>query len=230
MSNFQVLIIEDDFRVAAINRQFVEDLEGFNVVDVCKTGDEALQFLKMTEHLPDLILLDVFIPDVIGLELLWTIRTDYKEIDIIMMTAAKEVETVQEAMRAGIFDYMIKPLDRVRVHDSLNRFRKKQKLLMQKKEFTQTEIDQLRERASIPIEPDYEELPKGIDRYTLEKVVAVLTSHIEEGVTAVEGAKQIGASRSTVRRYLEYLISTGHAHAEMKYGDVGRPERRYFPL
>ncbi|WP_100405789.1 response regulator [Bacillus solitudinis] len=230
--NYDVLIVEDDFRVAEINRRFIEEKEGFSVLGICKTGAEALAFLKEDNKKPDILLLDVYIPDVHGLELLWTIRTEYKEIEIIMLTAAKEVETVQEAMRAGIFDYMIKPLEQTRVHSSLDRYKQKQQLLAKQQEFTQDDIDQLRE-GFLPQKKEVaeqNEFPKGIDRYTLDKVILVLEKNKANGVTAVEGAKQIGASRSTVRRYLEYLISTGFIKAEMKYGDVGRPERRYFLL
>lgn len=228
---YGVLIVEDDFRVAAINREFMEEAEHFTVLDVCKTGKEALDYLETHEKKPELILLDVYIPDVNGLELLWEIRTRYRDIDIIMVTAAKEVETIQEAIRGGVFDYLIKPLAKKRVHHSLERYRQKRMAFLQKQEFTQQEIDQLQMEGRTMSEPaPHGQLPKGIDRYTAEKIRAVLDKNKHQGLTAMEGAKQIGASRSTMRRYLEYFISTGTVKAEMIYGDVGRPERRYFPI
>jgi CitB family two-component system response regulator CitT len=227
---YQVLVVEDDFRLAGINKEFIEELPSFKVVNVCMTGKETLEFLESNEK-PNLIFLDVYIPDVKGLELLWTIRTIYKDIDIIMVTAAKEVGTVQEALRGGVFDYLVKPLDKNRVHHSLQRYQQKQSIFQQKKEFTQTEIDLLqtemnKETVHQNIEPG---LPKGVNPYTLEKVNQLLEQYKQHGLTALEGAEYLGASRSTTRRYFEYLISVGKVKAEMIYGDVGRPERRYFP-
>ncbi|MFC0561155.1 response regulator [Halalkalibacter alkalisediminis] len=233
MSNrtYQVLVVEDDFRLAGINQEFIEELPYFKVVNVCMTGKETLQFLENSDK-PDLIFLDMYIPDVKGLELLWTIRTLYKDIDIIMVTAAKEVETIQEAIRGGVFDYLVKPLEKNRVHYSLQRYQQKQSMFEEKKEFTQKEIDLLQTdlKSNTLNQIMAEGLPKGVNPHTLGKVKRLLEDHKETGLTALEGAEYLGASRSTTRRYFEYFISVGTAKAEMIYGDVGRPERRYFPL
>ena len=74
----------------------------------------------------------------------------------------------------------------------------------------------------------FQELPKGIDKLTLEKVQQVLSSVQIPGLTSEEVASQIGASRTTVRRYLEYLVSQMILDVDISYGGVGRPERRYF--
>ncbi|MBU8908919.1 response regulator [Desertibacillus haloalkaliphilus] len=227
--SFAVLIIEDDFRVADINKQFVEMVEGFHVSGVAKTGQEALDFLEEASHLPDLILLDVYIPDVKGLELMWEIRKTYQGIDIVMITAANEVETIEETFRGGIFDYIIKPVDFKRLKQTFDRYVEKQKRFEGKQEMTQDELDQLRGVNTSPqVKEEKSELPKGIDRLTLEKVTAVLQENEKVGFTAIEVGERIGASRSTARRYLEYLVSIEQVKAELIYGDVGRPERRYF--
>src|SRR5690606_32787955 len=139
----QVLIVEDDFRIADINRQFVNRIDGFEVSHIAKTGEEALTFLHNAGSLPQLILLDVYIPDVQGLDLFWTLRTEFTEIDIIMMTAAKEVETIAETLRGGIFDYIVKPVDFDRFERTFLNFRKQQHLLTTKTELQQEEIDLL---------------------------------------------------------------------------------------
>ena len=74
----------------------------------------------------------------------------------------------------------------------------------------------------------FQELPKGIDKLTLDKVQQVLSSVQIPGLTSEEVAFQIGASRTTVRRYLEYLVSQMILNVDISYGGVGRPERRYF--
>lgn len=120
---YTVLIIEDDFRVADINRQFIEQTDGFSVVGICHNAADSLSFLASQQALPDLILLDAYIPDVNGLELLWEIRRRFRSIDIVMLTAAKEVETIQEALRGGVFDYLIKPIESTRMAQMLERFK-----------------------------------------------------------------------------------------------------------
>ena len=115
----QVLIVEDDFRIADINRQFVERVEGFAVLEIVKTSEEALAYLRSHSALPQLILLDVYIPDVEGLSLFWKLRQEFNEIDVIMVTAAKEVVTIAETLRGGIFDYIVKPVDFGRFEQTL---------------------------------------------------------------------------------------------------------------
>ncbi|MFC5601714.1 response regulator [Sporosarcina koreensis] len=227
----QVLIVEDDFRIADINRQFVNRIDGYEVSYVAKTGEEALAYLHNTRTLPQLILLDVYIPDVQGLDLFWTLRNEFTEIDIIMMTAAKEVETIAETLRGGIFDYIVKPVDFDRFERTFLNFRKQKHLLLTKTELQQDEIDLLtgQQITSSPIKDIDERLPKGIDQLTLEKIKVILQESDESGITALDAGSKVGVSRSTARRYLEYLVSINEADAQLKYGDIGRPERRYSP-
>lgn len=227
----QVVIVEDDFRIADINRQFVNRVEGFVVSYVAKTGEEALTYLRTTGNLPHLILLDVYIPDVQGLDLFWTLRTEFTEIDVIMMTAAKEVETIAETLRGGIFDYIVKPVDFDRFERTFVSYRKQKHLLTTKTELMQEEIDLLTglQITTTPYKDTDERLPKGIDQLTLEKINVILHESDESGITALDAGSKVGVSRSTARRYLEYLVSIKEADAQLKYGDIGRPERRYIP-
>lgn len=70
-------------------------------------------------------------------------------------------------------------------------------------------------------------IPKGIDGMTLTKVRAVFDDQQVTDLNAEEVGKIVGISRSTVRRYLEFLASEGFLTADLIYGVVGRPERRY---
>ncbi|MDW0116529.1 response regulator [Sporosarcina thermotolerans] len=232
LESIQVLIIEDDFRIAEINREFVNRVEGFIVEHVVKTGEEALTYLRSTRRLPQLILLDVYIPDVQGLNLFWTLRNEFTEIDVIMITAAKEVETIAEALRGGIFDYIVKPVDFDRFERTLLSFRNQKFIFTTKSELQQEEIDRLtghQVTTTSKIEDVEEGLPKGIDQLTLEKVKKILQESDESGITALDAGSKVGVSRSTARRYLEYLVSVKEADAKLKYGDIGRPERKYTP-
>lgn len=229
MKDFQVLIVEDDFRIAEINRQFVEKIEGFTVLDIVKTGKETIDYLNSSQNLPNLILLDVYIPDIEGLDLFWQIRKNYHDIDMIMVTAAKEVSTIEETLRGGIFDYIVKPVDFNRFEQTLNRYKKRCKFLTSKKEMEQSEIDLITGVKDLSTAKSMSHiiLPKGIDSITLGEIKNILKQHNHNGITAVELSKEIGTSRSTARRYLEYLVSLQVVKVKLKYGDVGRPERLY---
>lgn len=226
-----VVIIEDDFRVAEINRQLVEQVDGYVVDGIAKTGDEAMVFLATCRQLPDLILLDVFIPDRKGLELLREIRSQHRQIDIIMLSAAKETATIEEALRCGIFDYLVKPVDFARFELALRRFREQKLFFSSRQELEQTDIDGLIgiESTAVSLEIPDGELPKGIDQLTLVGVMEILQGSTDEGINAMETGKAVGVSRSTARRYLEHLVSIGEAKAQLNYGEIGRPERRYIP-
>ncbi|WP_040226314.1 response regulator [Bhargavaea cecembensis] len=223
---YTVLIIEDDFRVAEVNRKYVEQVDGFRVSGTARSGKEALGLLGKT--VPDLILLDFYIPDVEGPGLFREIRSRFPEADLIAVTAAKEAETVRELLRGGIFDLIIKPFDGERFEQTLRNYRHYRERLGGNGELSQEEIDLLtghRERS----EPAAAGLPKGIDPITLNEINRLFREEQTDGITAAELSKRIGTSRSTARRYLEYLVSAGLLTTKSIYGTVGRPERKYLP-
>ncbi|MFK7696007.1 DUF977 family protein [Paenibacillus sp. HJGM_3] len=225
----QVLIIEDDIRIAQINRRFVEKVPGFRVIGIATDESQAMEHLEI--FLPDLILLDLYFPDMHGLQLLKTIRERYPASDVIIITAAKELETVREAMRGGVFDFIIKPVIFERFQEKLlqySRFRQKLKSLEGASQVEQQEIDELlRGSGAGPSRETY--LPKGIDKLTLEKMSGLIRDN-SGGLTAEEVGRRIGVSRSTARRYLEYFVAQGEMVADLSYGTVGRPERVYKSL
>lgn len=227
-AQYGILVIEDDFRIADIHRAFIEQSDGFYVVGMARNGHEAKAI--MAEHGPriQLILLDAYLPDVEGLELLWAIRRDYTNVDIVMVTAAREVDTISEALRGGVFDYLIKPIEAVRMTQMLTRFKREREALANRNEMNQDELDHVLSRLR-PNETHKHKtnvLPKGIDRLTLRRVIEALAD-APDALTAMQMARVMGASRSTARRYLEFLVAEQSVSAELGYGDVGRPERRY---
>ncbi|WP_010529547.1 response regulator [Lentibacillus jeotgali] len=227
--NIQVLIIEDDFRIAEINRKYVEMVEGYTVDAVVKTGEEALEILQKCKSRPQLILLDIYIPDVKGMELLWQIRHKYHDIDMITVTAANETSAIEEALRGGVFDYIVKPVDADRFAQSLKRYKRSREYFAAKETLEQEAIDSITglNHSSVYNAKTNANLPKGIDPITLKDITDFLKSVKGKGITAVELSKQIGTSRSTTRRYLEYLVSMSEVTTTLKYGSVGRPERQY---
>lgn len=226
--DIEVLIIEDDLRVAEIQKLFIEKIEGFQTIGIASSHDEAKSFIEIMQ--PDLLLLDMYFPDMNGLDMLKEIKQQSKQRDVIMITAAKEIETVQEAIKIGIFDYIIKPVSFERFKQSILRYQEYYKKLseFEKVNFpmTQQQVDKLLSKEVKDKERERASLPKGIDRMTLEKVMVVL-GKASAGLTAEIVANEIGVSRTTARRYLEHLMSEEKIEADLTYGTVGRPERVY---
>ncbi len=227
MKTIEILIIEDNPKVAKAHQLYVEKIPGFSVTGVVNLLADAPQMVEALE--PDLILLDVYFPDGNGMEFLDQLRTQHANCDVILITAAKEVKLLHNALRGGVFDYMIKPVFFERFEEALSHYRQHWEKLKHLENMEQEEVDQFFQHAAPGTagskEPD---LPKGIDPLTLGKVVTTFDQSPQKGLSAEEVGQVIGASRTTARKYLEYLISTGFLKIDLEYGTIGRPERRYF--
>lgn len=223
----EVLIIEDDPRIATIHQRFIDKIDGFVVVGSAHTGAEAKEWI--TAMKPDLILLDVYLPDMMGTELMAFIQVESAETDIIFITAAAEVTVVKQAFRSGVIDYILKPLTFDRFQDSLRDYQEKRKTLANTGRLEEDSIQFLWHPNKRPNVTGNILTPKGIDPITMEKVMMHLKEQLN-GITAEKLGVASGLSRSTARRYLEFLVSESKATAELIYGTIGRPERRYFPI
>ena len=225
MEPVKVLVVEDDLKISEIHRRFVEKIPGFQAVGVANTLEEAEEFVEILE--PDLVLLDVFFPEGSGIDLIWKIRARQRPVDLILVTAAKEIAPLQEAIRGGAFDYLIKPVIFNRFAQSLNRYLETRNRLAAADQLEQQDVDRLLQSRP-ETAPEREALPKGIDAITLDKVRRVFSAEIPPGgLSAEDIGKQAGMSRSTARRYLEFLVESGWLCADLIYGTVGRPERKY---
>lgn len=222
---FNVLIVDDDPKIAEIHRHFTEKVVGFKVVGLADSIADAEKMCELFD--PDLVLLDLYFPEGLGTEVLWQIRARRQATDVILITAAKELEPLQEAMRGGVFDYILKPVMFARFKEALENFREYRLKLQTETNLDQQDVDRLMHpyKGSQPGEPV---LPKGIDMLTLKKVSDTFNQPHPDGFSAEEVGERIGTSRTTARRYLEYLTVSGKLTAELVYGAVGRPERRYF--
>lgn len=215
------MIVDDDYLVADIHRGFVERVPGFKVVGVAHSGNEALEMVDRTR--PDLLVLDIYLPDQTGLAVLEELRRRGKTVDAIMVTAAKEVATIQQAMQRGALHYIVKPFDFARFQQTLETFRRFYQERSTREVLAQADIDRLYRMMTPAITA---ELPKGLNRPTLELILRYLAE--QRGPrTAQEVAEGTGVSRGTARRYLEYLEQRGQARLELRYGSAGRPEHLY---
>ncbi|MCP4188031.1 MAG: response regulator [Gammaproteobacteria bacterium] len=226
MNPIRTMIVEDDARIAEIQNRFLEKLPSFEVVGIALTLEDCENMIDILA--PDLVLLDVHFPDGSGFELLKSIRTQKQHIEVILVTAAKDMESLKEAMHGGVFDYVVKPLEFNRLRDSLSRFEDYFNRLNTLDTFEQSDIDGLMPRTIESSQPERIEvrLPKGIDALTLSKIRRLFSAG-DVSLGAEQVGQSIGASRTTARRYLEYLVSNSELKVDVSYGGVGRPERHY---
>lgn len=221
-----VAIVEDDYRVAAIHEQFLSKINGVKLAGKSLNGKETLDLIQNNPI--DLVLLDIYIPDMLGTDLIKDIRAENPRVGIIIISAATEKPMVEDTIQKGIFDYIIKPVTMERFIETVNRYLDTKKMLDVKQEIDQSFLDQyFGFKKKLP--NSNRQTPKGIDPLTLETVKNLMSDFLA-GITAEEMGEKMGASRTTARRYLEHLTSTGEGNAELEYGIVGRPERKYYLL
>jgi response regulator of citrate/malate metabolism len=213
-----VLIVDDDFMVAEIHRRFVQQVEGFQPLAVARTGAEALTSIQDLE--PDLVLLDVYLPDMTGLEVLQRLRSDGNLVGVIMITAARELDTVKGALDGGAADFLIKPFEFGQFKAKLDAFAARADTLESAGGIDQSLVDSLFGRPG----GNAQDLPKGLGTETGRLVLDAVRSAGE--VSAAECADRVGISRVSARRYLEHYLSTEVLELRLQYG-AGRPERRY---
>jgi response regulator of citrate/malate metabolism len=218
-----VLVVDDDFMVAEIHRRFVERVEGFRAVGVARTGAEALTAVRQMK--PDLILLDVYLPDMTGLQVLHQLRSEGDPVGVIMITAARELDTVSGALDGGAADYLIKPFEFPQLRAKLESFAARALTLESDGGADQSLIDTL--FGGPAAGPVATVLPKGLGAETGRLVLEAVRTAGE--VSAAECADLVGISRVSARRYLEHYLGAGALVIRLQYGRAGRPERRYRP-
>jgi len=218
----EVLVVDDDFMVARIHTGFVERTPGFTVTGVAHTGAEALAEAQRLQ--PDLVLLDVYLPDVSGLDLLSALREAAPEVDVLVISAAREADTVRRALRGGIVHYLMKPFSYDDLRIRLEHYQQAYYAGMAGERAEQADVDRLFGVAGAD-----RPLPKGFSAETLKLVEQLLRAVPDgsEDVSAAEAASLLGISRVSARRYLEHLNERGKVTVTLRYGEVGRPERRY---
>ncbi|MEV1170636.1 response regulator [Nonomuraea sp. NPDC049784] len=216
-----VLVVDDDFMVAKVNSSFVNQVEGFRVIGTAGTGEQALD--RIAELHPDLVLLDLYLPDLFGLEVITRIRAAGHECDVIVISAARELDAVRGAARRGVSDYLLKPFDFDDLRVRLERHAAQRAGLGTTVITSQADVDRFLAGGGSATSTA---LPKGMSVETAQLVKQAL--HETGGtLSATECAAQVGISRVSARRYLEHLTAIGQVEVSLRYGGTGRPERRY---
>ncbi|WP_238885565.1 response regulator [Clostridium sp. YIM B02551] len=219
----QVMIVEDDPMVREINSKFLKRVEGFILYKAVSNLDDAKKFISVKK--PDLILLDVYLPKENGIDFLKWIRAQELEIDIILITADKTIERVQEAFRYGVVDYLIKPFSFERFKESLAQFKGRYYEFKKNDEIEQEELDKL--IASSNTSHNEDDYAKGLNKYTYRSIWEEIEKSSYEDFTAEGLAEKLGIARVTVRRYLDYMEKENKVEKLVEYGKVGRPQHKY---
>lgn len=224
MKPIEVLIVEDNLKISKAHSLYVEKVEGYTVSGIANTIPDARKLLEILD--PDLVLLDIYMPDGNGMDFLEEMRAKNVDSDFILITAAKDIDLLHSALRGGVFDYMIKPVFFERFEESLTKYKEHRGRLENLEYMEQSAVDTFFQNGS-GMDKLQAELPKGIDSVTLGRVMSLFDESPGLSLSAEEAGSKIGAGRTTARKYLEYLISVGYLKVGLEYGSVGRPERKY---
>jgi response regulator of citrate/malate metabolism len=219
-----VLIVDDDFMVAKVHSGFVAALDGFQVVGTASTGEQAIEDVARLR--PELVLLDVYLPDMTGLEVLRRLRSDGSPADVIVISAARDVESIRTALRGGVLNYLVKPFDRRTFDTRLREYAALRGRLAGLEEVAQGDVDRIF-GAATGAAPVVAATPKGISPETLQLVRQALLGAGGDGLSATECSERTGLARVSARRYLEQLVTDQQADVRQRYGTAGRPERRF---
>ncbi|MEG0296164.1 MAG: response regulator [Clostridium sp.] len=223
----KVFIVEDDPMVRDINKKFLCKLQYFDVVGEAGSIQEFKSIIESIDV--DLILLDVFLPDGKGLDLLKWIRTKEIKVDIILVTADKGRVSVDEAFKYGAIDYLIKPFKFERFKEALYKYRDRVNSFKELTDLDQESIDEyILERVSdSKSQLSDMEMVKGLSIKTYNKIVEFMNSNKGIKLTAEEIANGSGLARVTARRYLEKMVEENKMDIIQEYGRIGRPTNYY---
>lgn len=221
----KVVIAEDDYRVSLIHEDIVNNVSGMSVLSKVLNGEDLLK--SLSEDDVDLIVLDIYFPDIKGTELLSKIRNTWPDTDIIIVSASNDRHDLLTVKRYGVYQFLVKPVGFERLTQVLSNYIKDKNWFMENGDFNTIDTDYfLTGTVSSENSSKHEILPSGIDSITLSKIVSAMYIK-QEGITIEEVCGDVGVSRTTARRYLEHLVSEDQAETHLSYGEIGRPERKY---
>lgn len=221
-----VMIIEDDPMVREINSKFLKKIDDFKLVKAASNLSEAMEFMENNKV--DLILLDIYLPKENGLEFLKKLRKEGAEVDVILITADKTSIMIQESLRYGAVDYLIKPFTLERFKEALGKYKQMYNSFSNSITIEQKTLDKyISNVTSSDKSNDEEDFEKGINKYTYKIIWNEIESSRDEYKTAEEISASSGVARVTVRKYLDYMEKEDKVKKIIEYGKVGRPQHKY---
>jgi response regulator of citrate/malate metabolism len=224
-TDLTVLVVDDDFRVASLHVDFVERVPGFRVIGQAHSGAEALELAEALH--PDLVLMDIYLPDFDGLSALQQMLTRPSPPAAIVISAANDVASVRSALRLGVTDYLVKPFAFAALAERLTAFRQTLERLDElPDEATQVDINRIFEQRRPTRSPQRAAGSTHLAP-TLKAVYDAVARASGGGLSAADIAGTIGISRATAQRSLTQLEQSGAITLDLRYGRTGRPEHRY---
>ncbi|WP_312395564.1 response regulator [Stutzerimonas kunmingensis] len=222
----RVLIVEDDPMVMRLNVDYLARLEGVELVGQCESVPAALELLE--REAVDLLLLDVYLRNRSGLEVLRHLRAQDRNTDAVLITAASEIETVRAAQRLGARDYLVKPFSFERFRDAVEACRRAREALSRlPDQLGQGDIDRLFSQGPATDLRRPGDLPKGLTPASLAQVAQAILALDEDSFTSETLLPATGMSRVSVRKYLKHLSDAQLLEESFHYGQIGRPSFRY---
>lgn len=224
----RVLVVDDDATARALHGRYVAGTPGFAVVGSAGSGEAAV---AQAWGGVDLVLLDMRLPDISGVEVLHRLRTLGAEgLDVLVISSSQDQVTVRQALAAHVIGYLVKPFTEETLHQRLETYRVERRARAEAdrdRSLSQGDIDRLLTTGAVrmPDRPAAAGLPKGLAPVTLERVRAALDPVAL--VSAADVAAACGLSRATAQRYLEHLVATGVIDLAHRYGARGRPRILY---
>ncbi|MBM6875887.1 response regulator [Fusobacterium mortiferum] len=213
-----VLIVEDDPMVAMINEEYLSTFQNIKILGRTYTEKDTLKFL--TTHKVDLIILDVFLGEENGIDILKSIRTLGYTTDVIMITSANGGEDIKKAFSLGCIDYLIKPFDFERLKLSIDKIFTRDEIL-NKTKIKQDSIDNI--QSISPVINVKLNLPKGLNSKTLDKITQIIDNLPSEEFGIKDICQITDISNVTIKKYLDYLEAIKYIASFTNYGNVGRP-------
>ncbi|MCM3549612.1 response regulator [Shouchella clausii] len=223
----KAIIAEDDYRVAMIHKEYLNSYREVVVVGHALKGTELLSQLQKQPDI-DLLLLDLYFPDISRLELLQKVRANHPKLDIIIVSASDDASMLQQAKRQGVYAFLKKPVDVRLFRETISDYLKERAFLSEPGQtFSNSDAKRVLGGGKYSQAKSVDNLlPSGIDAITLDRVYTALKGE-QNGLTIEETCEAVGVSRTTARRYLEHLVREQHIRTHLNYGVIGRPERRY---
>ena len=212
----EVLVVDEDVMLARVHSGFVDRTPGFTVTGRAHTAAQTCAESRRLE--PDLVLLDVHLPDRSGLDVLAELRDAAPEVDVLV-TSETRPHVDERAVRGGMVHQLPKPFSYDDLRERLDELRTTYAGMGGK------HADDHEPGPGVAEAPG---LPAGFSAATLRLVSDALLA--ERGdLSAAEVARLLALSRVSARRYLEHLVETEEAEATTRISDLGRAERRYRP-
>jgi len=226
----RTLVVDDDYHVAHAHALSVGRVVGFSVVGEAHSAEEARHLIKAER--PDLLLLDMYLPDYNGLELVRRLtsestgstESDVPHVpDFLLVTAARDIESVRSAMKLGAVYYLVKPFTFAALREQLESYRQWRQRLERSQEADQGTVDALYGLLRSPA-------AASATRSNLPPTMARVFEIVQSSATplgAADVAERLGVSRPTAQRYLAILVQKQAIDLDLAYGTTGRPEHRY---